>query len=100
MFGTLKEFQMAKNTSVVLSEAQELTLRRMVESGRFASVSEAIRAGLDALMERDAAVDRWLREEALPVYDAMLANPEIGMTVDEAFDAVLAPREKATKAAA
>jgi antitoxin ParD1/3/4 len=91
---------MGKNTSVVLSQAQEDSLKKMVESGRFGSVSEAIRAGMDALMERDAAVDRWLREEALPVYDAMLANPDLGMTVDEAFDAVLAPRREPTKNAA
>ncbi len=91
---------MGKNTSVVLGDAHEAFVRRMVESGRFASVSEAMRAGMDALMERDAAVDRWLMEEAAPVYDAMLANPEVGMTVDEAFDAVLGPRGKTVKDAA
>ena len=47
-----------------------------VESGAYASGSEVIRAGLRALQERDAAVERWLRDEVVPVYDAMKANPE------------------------
>lgn len=46
-----------------------------VESGAYASSSEVIRAGLRALQERDAAVERWLREDVVPVYDAMKANP-------------------------
>ena len=32
-------------------------------SGAYASASEVVRAGLRALQERDAAVERWLREE-------------------------------------
>lgn len=47
-----------------------------VESGAYASSSEVIRAGLRALQERDAAVERWLRDEVVPVYDAMKENPE------------------------
>lgn len=47
-----------------------------VESGAYASSSEVIRAGLRALQERDAAVERWLRDEVVPVYDAMEAHPE------------------------
>lgn len=47
-----------------------------VESGAYASSSEVIRAGLRALQERDAAVERWLRDDVAPVYDAMKANPE------------------------
>lgn len=47
-----------------------------VDSGAYASGSEVIRAGLRALQERDAAVERWLRDEVAPVYDTMKANPE------------------------
>jgi antitoxin ParD1/3/4 len=34
-----------------------------------------IRAGLRALQERDAAFERWLREEVVPTYDATKADP-------------------------
>jgi antitoxin ParD1/3/4 len=52
------EVLMGMNTSVVLGEGHEAFVRRMIDAGRFASVSEAIRTGMDALMERDAAVER------------------------------------------
>jgi antitoxin ParD1/3/4 len=47
-----------------------------VESGAYAFSSQVIRAGFRALQERDAAVERWLRNEVVHVYDAMKANTE------------------------
>jgi antitoxin ParD1/3/4 len=47
-----------------------------VTAGDFASASEVVRAGLRALKERDEAVERWLREEVAPTYDAMAADPD------------------------
>lgn len=46
-----------------------------VGSGACASRSEVIRAGLRALQERDAAFERWLREEVVPTYEATKADP-------------------------
>ena len=54
-----------------------------VASGAFASASEVVRAGLRALQERDAAVERWLREEVAPTYDAMKADPARALSGDE-----------------
>ena len=34
-----------------------------IKSGAYASVSEVMRDGVRALLERDAAIERWLREE-------------------------------------
>lgn len=69
-----------------------------VASGAYASGSEVVRAGLRALSERDAAVDRWLREEVAPAYDAMKADPKRGIPAKDAFDAVRARHAKWTKA--
>lgn len=61
-----------------------------VASGAYASGSEVVRAGLRALQERDAAVERWLREDVAPVYDAMTADPSRAIPVKDAFAAVKA----------
>ncbi len=47
-----------------------------VSSGAYASGSEVIRAGLRALQERDAAIERWLHDEVAPTYDAVKAGRE------------------------
>jgi antitoxin ParD1/3/4 len=59
-----------------------------VRSGAYASGSEVVRAGLRALQERDAAVERWLREEVVPVYDAMKADPSRGIPAKKVFEKV------------
>jgi antitoxin ParD1/3/4 len=61
-----------------------------VASGAYASGSEVVRAGLRALAERDAAVERWLREEVAPAYDATAADPSRAVPAKDAFDAVRA----------
>ena len=62
----------------------------LVSSGAYATGSEVIRAGLRALQERDAAVERWLHNEVAPVYDAMKDDPARGVSVGDAFAAVRA----------
>lgn len=54
-----------------------------VASGAFASASEVVRAGLRALQERDAAVERWLREEVAPTYDRWKADPTSGISSED-----------------
>jgi antitoxin ParD1/3/4 len=59
-----------------------------VASGDYATASEVVRAGLRALKERDAAVERWLSTEVAATYDAMQADPTRGVSLDVAFAAV------------
>lgn len=56
-----------------------------VQDGSFASASEVVRAGLRALKERDAAVEKWLMQEVAPVYDAMEAEPDRGIPSETVF---------------
>ena len=50
------------------------------------------------LQERDAAVERWLREEVVSVYDAMQADPSRGLTPDQVASAMRARHAKRLKA--
>jgi antitoxin ParD1/3/4 len=59
-----------------LPSEQAAYIDAKVEDGAYASGSEVVRAGLRALQERDAAVERWLSEEVGSLYDAMKANPQ------------------------
>ncbi len=45
-----------------LPDEQAKFIDKQVKSGGYASGSEVVRAGLRALQERDAAIERWLRE--------------------------------------
>jgi antitoxin ParD1/3/4 len=80
--------------TVSLPAAQASYIDSLVEAGTYASASEVVRAGLRALQERDAAVERWLREEVAPAYDAMQAEPGRGFSADQ-VSAALAARHAA-----
>jgi antitoxin ParD1/3/4 len=72
---------------------------RKVRSGAFASASEVVRAGIRALQERDQAVERWLREEVAPAYDAMKARPSRGIPAAKVFATIRTRHGKRVKAA-
>jgi putative addiction module CopG family antidote len=53
-----------------------------IKSGAYASVSEVMRDGVRALLERDAAVERWLREEVVAGHQEYLADPSKGVPAE------------------
>jgi antitoxin ParD1/3/4 len=69
--------------SVTLPNEMAANVRAKVQSGEYASESEVIRDGLRALNARDRAMDDWLRQTALPAYDAYRADPSRGLSLDE-----------------
>ncbi|MBB5536313.1 ribbon-helix-helix domain-containing protein [Rhizobium giardinii] len=58
-------------------------VKAKVISGEYATESEVIRDGLRTLAARDAAVEKWLREEVVPTYDEMKAHPERALSLEE-----------------
>lgn len=78
----------AEKRTFSLPAEQSAYIDDLVASGAFATSSEVIRAGLRALKERDAATERWLREEVVPVATQMLADPSQGIPMKEVFDEI------------
>ncbi len=76
--------------SVTLPNEMAAQVRAKVASGEYASESEVIRDGLRALQARDRAVESWLRNEALPAYDAYKAGAQRGLPLDEVKGALAA----------
>jgi len=85
--------------TITLPADQARYVDSLVASGRYASESDVVSAGLRALQEREAGMERWLREEVLPVYDAMQADPGRAIPASQvmaSLDALHAERLKTT----
>jgi antitoxin ParD1/3/4 len=87
----------AEKRTFSLPREQAEFIDRLVSTGTYASGSEVIRAGLRALQERDAAVERWLREEVVPVVDAARADPSSLLTAEEVFGEIHRRHEERMK---
>ena len=68
--------------SVTLPLDMAEVVEEKIKSGGYASVSEVVRDGVRALMERDAVVDRWLRDEVVAGHREYLADPSKGVPAD------------------
>ena len=65
-----------------------------IKSGAYASVSEVMCDGLRALLERDAAIERWLREEVIAGHEEYMADPSKGVPAEAILNRVKARRAK------
>jgi antitoxin ParD1/3/4 len=89
----------AEKRTISLPPEQAGYIDDLVRRGSYASASEVVRAGLRALQEREAAVERWLREDVIPVYDAMQVDPSRAIPADRVRQTLRAHHEKRLKSA-
>ena len=73
----------SQKLSISLPQEQADLVQKLATSGRYASASAVISDGLRALQARDAAMERWLRNEVLPAYEELKTDPSKGLTVDD-----------------
>jgi antitoxin ParD1/3/4 len=78
--------------SITLPLEMVKAVERKIKSGAYASVSEVLRDGVRALLERDAALERWLREEVVAGHKEYLADPSTGVPAQAVLAHVKARR--------
>lgn len=79
---------------VHLTGDQSAFVDELVANGEYSSSDEVLRAGVEALQQRKDRLERWLREEVLPVAEAVDADPSLLIPADQVF-AELRARHKA-----
>ena len=79
--------------SITLPHEMAEVVENKIKSGAYASVSEVMRDGLRALMERDAAVERWLRDEVIAGHAEYVANPSRAVPAEEILGRIKARRK-------
>jgi antitoxin ParD1/3/4 len=78
------------------TEMAEL-VRRKVALGEYVDESAVIAESLELLEDREAGIERWLREEIVPVCLAMEADPSSGIPSSELLDSLEGARLKRQK---
>ena len=86
-----------RRLTVSLPEDMARMIQEKVQSGTYASDSEVVDDALRNLQAHDTAVEKWLRQEAVPAYDAYIAAPSEVISIDDVFDGAGA-RYRARKA--
>jgi antitoxin ParD1/3/4 len=84
--------------SVTLPKDMAAQVRARVASGEYASESEVIRDGLRALQARERAFEDWLRTDAAAAYDALVADPTRGRSLDQVRATLEATRKRIEEA--
>lgn len=83
--------------SITLPNEMADAVRAKVASGEYATESEVIRDGLRALLARDQAIERWLRDEVAAAYDALKAEPSRAVSAAQVRARLAAVPKPATK---
>jgi antitoxin ParD1/3/4 len=86
-----------QSLSITLPHEMAQMVKAKVSSGEYATESEVIRDGLRTLAARDAAVERWLREEVVPTYDAVLSDPGSTIEASDAWAMISSHMDASTK---
>lgn len=85
---------MTERMVIDLPIEQAQLVRAKVESGEYASESEAVSAGLASGFAYDEAFEHWVRAEIVPAYEEFQKDPSSGMTPDEVRESLAEHRTR------
>lgn len=85
-----------QQSSITLPNEMADIVKSKVADGEYATESEVIRDGLQALMARDRAMENWLLQTVVPAYDAMKADPSRAISVNQLRATLAQEHKKAT----
>ena len=72
-----------RQLSITLPNEMAELIEKKAESGAYASVSEVVREGIRTLLDRDAALEKWLRDEVVPGIQEYREDPSKGIPADK-----------------
>jgi putative addiction module CopG family antidote len=72
-----------RQMSITLPNEMADAVRERVEAGGYASESEVIRDGIRSLLARDAAIERWLREDVAAAAQTLDNDPRAARTIED-----------------
>lgn len=74
-----------QSLSITLPLEMAKMVKDKVESGEYATESEVIRDGLRSLAARDAAIEKWLREDVVPIARQIKNDPGSALSAQETW---------------
>lgn len=74
--------------NIILPNELAEQIERKVASGEYASVSEVVREGILTLLDRDASLEEWLRDEVIKSVEESRANPDSTIPADQIMERV------------
>ena len=83
--------------SITLPKEMADAVKDKVRSGEYATESEVIRDGLRALLARDQAVEKWLRDTVVPAAEVLRADPGQALTAVEVREHLVKRRKAVAK---
>ncbi len=78
--------------SITLPHEMAEAVENKIKSGAYATISKVMRDGVRALLDREAAVEKWLRKEVIASHKEYLADPSKGVPAEVILDRIKARR--------
>jgi putative addiction module CopG family antidote len=84
----------ARQFNITLPAETAAMIDEKIRSGTHASASDLVNDSLQTFIEREAALERWLRDEVLAGHAEYLADPSTAVPIDDVMDRIREARAR------